>query len=287
MNPPPYRPPEGVKKNVMRGVFLASLIALPVVALFVFVGVFAFKQQRKQMASRAAWQDVKSSAGGMRDDLKKNFNPTNGITNVDLSRFDKMQDGLKTVSQNSSGDDGHVAAALSAYVDRMQTAVKNYQDASTKLREAHVMDNFDFTDKGQIASRREIVKQFIAANEALKLVITNSEDRIRADLVRGKVPTYKIDRFMDGFHSSAAPKNGISIKIRQCDDRIGAAMLDVLDALESEWGHWKPDPATDRLRFEHSATLNTYNNDLALIRTAGEEQLKLQSKLVNQPASQN
>jgi hypothetical protein len=286
MNPPPYRPPEGDKNNIMRQVVLASLIALPVVALFVFVAILAVKQQRKQMASRAAWQDVKSSAGGMRDDLKKNFNPTNGITNVDLSRFDKMRDGLKTVSQNSSGDDGHVAKALSAYLDRMQTAVKNYQDASTKLRETRVLDNFDSTDKQQIPARREVVQQFIAGNEALKFVITNSEDRIRADLARENVPASKIDRFMEGFHSSAAPKNAASIKIRQCDDRIGAAMLDALSALESDWGHWKSDPATDRLRFEHSATLNTYNKDLASIQAAGEEQLKLQTRLINQPSSQ-
>ena len=270
----------------MRQVLLASLIALPVVALLIFVTIFAVRQQQKQMASQAAWQDVKSSAGDMRDDLRKNFNPTNGITNVDLAKFDKMRDGLKTVSQNSSGEDARLADVLSAYLDRMQAAVKNYQTASAKLREAHVLDKFDSTDKNQIPARREIVRQFVAANEALKQVITNSEDRIRADLTRENVSNSKVERFMDGFHSSAAPKNAISIKIRQCDDRIGAAMLEALEALESDWGHWKSDSTTDRLRFEHSATLNTYNTDLASIKAAGEEQLKLQTRLVNQSASQ-
>jgi hypothetical protein len=286
MNPILHRPPQDGKKALLRQIFKASLIAVPVAIAMFFGVVHVINSQRKAVASQAGWQEVKSSGRALHDDQKKNFDPKIGITNADLARLEKMQAGLKNVSENASGDEAIVAQAISQYINRLQTAVKTYQDVAGKLRAAHVLDKFDSSDIAQIPARREIVQQFLNANGAVKQVLTNCEDRFRADLTAAKVRDLKIQDFLDVLHSALARKNAILLKIRQCDDRMGVAMLDALNTLKSERGHWKYDPNTNKIRFETAATTEAYENAIAAIEAASEEQVKLQAQLVNLPIPQ-
>jgi len=284
MNPPPYRPPEGNKNPLVRQVLLASLVALPIVAVIVFAAFFAVHAEQKAAQKRAALRDIKASANQMHSNLKKNFDAKKGITNVDFTDFNKFRDGLKGASQTFSGDDAIIAKVAAEYLDRIQAAATNYQAAAVKLREARVLDKFDSSDKGQLAARRELVQQFMEANNALKQAITGSEKKMRDDLIAAKIRDSKINSYMEEFHAAAAPKNALVIKIRQCDDRMGNAMLDALNTLETHWGHWKAEPRTGKILFEEAATLNAYNNDVAALQAAGEDQVKLQQILVNQSA---
>ncbi len=51
------------------------------------------------------------------------------------------------------------------------------------------------------------------------------------------------------------------------------------------WGRRDADPSVDKIRFKDNADLATYNADLAIIKEAGQEQLRLQTTLVNQPVN--
>jgi hypothetical protein len=285
MNPPPYRPPEGNRSPLLRQVLLASLVALPIVAIIVFGAIFAVHTEQKAAQKRAALNNITATANQMQSNLKKNFDPKKGITNVDLTDFNKFRDSLQDASHTFSGDDAIFAKVVAEYLDRIQAAATNYQAAAVKLREARVLDKFDSSDKGQLAARRELVQQFLEANDALKQAVTGYENKMRSDLVAGKIRDSKIDSFMEEFRASTAPKNALVSKIRQCDDRMGNAMLDALNMLETQWGQWKSDPLANKIRFEKTATLNAYNNDLAAIQAAGQDQVKLQQILVNQPAT--
>jgi hypothetical protein len=286
MNPPPYRGPEESKNPLVRQVLLASLIALPVIALIGFAVAHAIVAQRKAAQSRAAWKNVAASANQMRSDFKKDFDPKTGITNIDFEKLDKLKENLKNASANSTGDQAVFANALTGFMDRMQSAARNYHNAATKLREARVLYNFDSSNKGIFADRREIVHQFLDANGALENVITNAEDQIRANLADAHVRQSKIDSLMAGYHASSGYQTSITMKIRQCDDKYGADLLDVFDTLEINWGHWDADPNVDKIRFKDNATLQAYNKDLADIKAVGQEQLRLQGLLVNQSTPQ-
>lgn len=284
MNPPPYLPPEERKNTLMRQVLLASLIAVPILALVIFGAVFAVKAQQKAAQRRAALQEIESSAKQAQSDLKKNFDPKKGITNLDISGINNLREKLDDASQTLSGDDAIFAKVMAKYLNRIQDAATNYQAAMVKLRAAHVLEKFDPSDKEQITTRLEIVHQFMDANTALMQTIKGSEDNVRADLSDANIRNSKIDSFMEKFHSSAAPRNSLLIKIRQCDDRMGIAMLEVLNTLETQRGHWKTDATMTKIRFEDRAALDTYNEAVISIRDAGEEQLRLQKTLVNQPS---
>jgi hypothetical protein len=286
MNPPPYQPPQEAKNPIVRQVLLASLIALPVVALIIFVVAHAVVAHRKTMQSRAAWKNVASSANQMRSDMKKDFNPKMGITNIDFAKLEKLRQTLQNASANSTGDEAVFAKSLTGFMDRMQFAARNYHESATKMREARVLYNFDSSNKEQFAPRRELVHQFLEANTALEKVITNAEDQIRADLAEAHVQPTKIDALLAGYHASSGFQTSATMKIRQCDDQYGAALLDVFDTLETNWGHWDADPTADKIRFKDHATLEAYNKHIAEIKAVGQEQLRLQNLLVNQPSAQ-
>jgi hypothetical protein len=226
-----------------------------------------------------------SSANRMESDLKKNFDPKKGITNVDFTEFDRFREGFKNASQNLSGDDAIIAKADTAYMDRIQAAAANYHAAIDKLRNTQVLQKLDSSDKQQLAVRREVVQQFLDTNSAFKQVILTSEDKMRVDLTVALVPDAKINSFMQAFHAATSYRSSISLKIRDCDDRIGGAMLEILNLLDREWGHWKADPNIDKLNFESASALNAYKENLNVINLAGKEQLRLQTLLVNQPRS--
>jgi len=271
---------------LLRQVLLASLVALPIIAIIVFAAIFAVHAEQKAGQKRAVLRNITASANQMQSNLKKNFDSKKGITNVDLTDFNKFRDTLKDASQTFSGDDAVFAKVVAEYLDRIETASTNYQAAAVKLREAHVLEKFDSSDKGQLAARRELVQQFMEANNALKQVVTDYEKKMRNDLVAGKIRDSKIDSFMEEFRASTAPKNALVTKIRQCDDRMANEMLGVLNMLETQWGHWKAEPNVGKIRFDETDTLKAYNIYLAGIELDGEEQVRLQQLLVNQPATQ-
>jgi hypothetical protein len=271
----------GIPAYGTRGLLGRGLAGLVINAILIVIFTTNFvAARRKAAASRAAWQDVRASTDNLQSDLKKSFDPKTGITNVDLQDFTRVRDRLQNASQNLSGDDASLAKVMAAYFDRMQGALRNYQTAVTDLREAHVLAKFDPIDPKQFAGRREKVQQFLDANSALKQVITNAEVNIRDGLLKEKVSKTQVDRFLAGYHSSAAPINAITLQIRQCDDRMGAAMLDALTTLESRWGHWKCNSA-DQILFDESITRSAYNDSVNALNAAAKEQLKLQGELVN------
>ena len=283
MNPPPYQPPPEGKNPIVRQVLLASLIALPVVALIAFTVAYAVVAHRKTAQTRAAWDDIASSSKQMQANYKKNFDPKKGITNADFAASVEFRSKLEDASQKLSGDDSVLARVGAEYVGRLQAAATNYQIAAGKMREAHVLDNFDSSNKAQIQTRREIVRDFMDANTALKQTVIGSEEKMRADLTAANVKTATIDAYLQAFHSTAAPRNALIIRIRQCDDRVANTTLDVLSTLETNWGRWEADPSTNKIRFKDHATYVTYTDDLATIKATGGEQLKLQGMLVNLP----
>jgi hypothetical protein len=284
MNLPPYRPPPGEKKSPLRQFLVASLITVSVATALIFGIIHTINAHQKD---RAAWREVELSRKQIDADLRKNFDPKTGITtNVDLTQIDKLRDSLKSMSRNSTGDEAVFADALSKFTDRMQAATRNYRAAVTKLREARVLQGFDSSDKSQLAARREYVHQFLDANAAMEQVITNCEDQIRADLIAAHVRPSKADAMLANYHAGTEVQNAITMKVRKCDDRVGAALLDALNTLETNWGLWKYDTNTNWIQFEDAETRETYNKYVAEIKAAMNEQLELQRKVLSQPASQ-
>jgi hypothetical protein len=222
---------------------------------------------------------VKSASADIRESNRKAFDPKTGITNTEAGKLDRLSSALTSASTNLSGDEALVSQAMAAHIIRLHTALTNYESAGLELSKAEVLNHFSSTDKGQFAARRQLVNRFLQANDALTDVITNSENRLLADLTKSHISALNIKTTMENFHATAAPLNAVTTRIRACDDRIGAAMLDALNLLETEWYKWTVNPETGNLRFEVPKDLEAYNKAMQDVKIAHQEQLKLQQQL--------
>ena len=272
----------GISRHGPQGILGKSLCGLAINGLLVFFFIFGFVTGfNRARQSHQFLKDAAATASDLRSSVRRSFDPKKGITNVDLSSYDRLQTQLNNASQSLSGDDAIMAKAMQAYVSRMQTALQHYQISLQKLTGANVLSSLDLSDRKELAGRREIVRQFMAVNGELKGVITNSETQIEADLVRLQLPSDKVRQFMAGFHSKAAPINALTSQIRDCDDQMGQAMLAAMDVLDAQWGKWRYDSSVKQVRFDDAAAGAVYRKHLVAMQAAGEEQIGLQKKLVS------
>jgi hypothetical protein len=274
----------GVKQHGSRGILGKSIAGLVINGLLLFFFVVGFMAGLgKGIKSRQFTRDLKTTAQELKANAKNTYNPKNGITNMDVNGVDRLRAQLNDAAQNLSGDDALVAQAMSLHVARMESAMKVYQAAMAELNAGRVLSLENLSDKQQIASRRGLVRNFISANDNLENVISNAERNLQADLTRLQVGPAKVDAALAGYRSKAVPRTALVMEIRTCDDRLGQAMLAMLDLLETNWGKWNYNSTAKTVRFEDQEAQHSYQQFLTTIRRAGQEQVQAQGQLVNLP----
>lgn len=275
----------GIPRHGRRGLFGTSLVGLGLnggLVLFMATALFmAFVKRSEER--RQAMADLRATSEEMRTRAQQSYDPEEGITNFDSGRLDRLGGEIKNASQKLSGDDARVMEVMGKHVTRMQNGLKKYQAALTAFREAEVLRPSNLKEQSQIEPRREIVRTFLAANAGLKQLIAEAEKTLRADLIRAKVAPAKTEATMRGFNSKAAPRNALTLKIRDCDRRMGDAVLGALDLFDTHWGKWRFEPAANRIDFAQALANDAYNGFLDEINAASREQIELQGKLVNLP----
>ncbi len=274
----------GIREYGTRGL-LGKGIAGSIIngVLLIVFGIAAVAGFNKAIASRQLSQNLHNDAQDMQASVKQSYNPKTGITNTDFKTFDKMQGDMNAAAQTMSGDDALASQAMSRYLARMRSGMEQYHAAATQLRTAHILSTADLTDKAQIASRRQLLQDFMAANENLKNVTTNSETSLRADLDSLKISPAKIDAVMAGFDAKFAPRRDLDLKIRECDDRMAQSMSAILDLLETDWGQWHFSATDKKIYFDRTAARRVYQESIQSIKVTSEEQVTLQGELVNLP----
>lgn len=274
----------GIRQNGPRGILGRSVAGLVINGLLLIFFVISFMAGLANgVKSRQFTQDLQSTVQDMQANARQSYNPKTGITNVDLKSLNRIQNQFDNAAKTLSGDDALISQAMSRYVARMQDGLEKYNNAASKLRAAEVLNLETLSDKGLIAPRRALVQDFIAANDELKAVMTNSEDSIRADLTSLNVAPQEIDQAIAGFDSKFTPRRALVLQIRECDDHMGQAMTGILDLLETNWGKWNYDPTTNLVQFEDADAQSSYHQFLAALKAASQEQIKAQGELVNLP----
>jgi hypothetical protein len=60
---------------------------------------------------------------------------------------------------------------------------------------------------------------------------------------------------------------------------MGGAMLGVLDLLDANWGRWRYNETSGKVRFENASAVTQYNAFMAQIHKAATEQAAAQKRL--------
>lgn len=274
----------GIRQHGPRGILgvgAAGVTLNGLLLAFVVIGFIGGLSNR--LKSHQATRELKATVQQIQENAKNSYNSETGITNLDVKSVDRLRSQFDSAAQTMSGDDALIAKVMSAYVKRMESAAQDYQQAAADLRNAKVLSLQTLTDKNQIQYRRLVVQAFVTANDKLEGVISNGVTDIQADLTRLQVSPENAGAAIEGFRSRADVQTPILLKIRGCDDRMGQAMLGVLDLLQNNWGKWKYDSAANTVNFDDPAAENSYEQMVVAIKRAGEEQVEYQGQLVSLP----
>jgi hypothetical protein len=172
-------------------------------------------------------------------------------------------------------EDALVQQATSSYQQRIQQAASEHVANAKRMQEAKVLDMGEVTQREQLEAKREVVRKFLASNEALKSLLVNEEVVFKEELVKLNVPQARIKSELNTFQSVIRGK-AASIRMRETEQRIGDSLLGALDFLDGIWGEWNYSKEYSQVQFSPPGALSKYNEFMEALETASKEQKELQ-----------
>jgi hypothetical protein len=109
--------------------------------------------------------------------------------------------------------------------------------------------------------------------------VLQGESNYREELAAAGVAPAQTQAAVNGFRRSLAAQSPLMANIRVADDRMGRAMLGVLDLFDTHWDQWSYDASAGVVRFQNNAALGQYNALMAEIKQAGADQAAAQKRL--------
>jgi hypothetical protein len=145
------------------------------------------------------------------------------------------------------------------------------------MQEAKVLDMSGVTQREQLETKREVVRKFLASNEALKSLLANKEAVFTEELAKLNVPQARIKSELKAFQSGGQDI-AVTIRRRETDQRIGNSLLGALDFLDEIWGQWNYSKEYSQVRFSPPGALRKYNEFMEAIEAASREQKEIQDQ---------
>jgi len=194
-----------------------------------------------------------------------------GGSRLDASRLDELKRELDNASKEHSRDEGRLSMASASYLSRLRAVSGEYNRSLQSLRQADVLNLETLQEKDQLQGRRELVRKFLAANEAYRDFQANAQNQFRERLLNLKVSPAAVDQAMSEFQSRISDNRPTVLEARSADAQWGNAMLGVIDLLELTWGDWEYDAATTALSFSDDEDTMRYEGFFDQMETAAEE----------------
>lgn len=257
-----------------------GVIGLVILGL-ILVGHFQKTEVLKRLAqqkTREQTAKTREAVDRLNEDWRKDFQKSGG-TNSGQQHLERLQAEYQKASANLSGYDKLAFEAGAAYTARLQAEVKKYEQTVEAMRTAEVLAPVSNTTREQLAQNRQIVQRFVAANHSLSNFIFHSALHFQEEMKTRKIPEQVIEQNLKGFNQTSARQKPVIQQIRATDARIGQATLSLLDLLDTHLGRWKTDLQTGQIILPDETTVRKYQELLAEIDTAAEEQGKLQERL--------
>lgn len=255
--------PRAVIGLVLSGLLVA--IAVPN-----FVRARSLALQRKQ-----ALEDLHAAADEYRAQAAASLT-NSGQNSVDPHQ---LQQTLNRAANKTSGETAALLRASQLYLGHIQACQRNYEQASRAMLAAKVLGAANLQQRAQIQDRKALVLAFLNANDGFKAFLKNGEANYRKELANFDISAEQKEAAVAGFRKTFTVQAPIIIEIRDADDRMGEAMVGVLNLLDAHWGKWRYDLQAQLVRFEDHGAVGQYNLLLAEINDAATKQASAQKRL--------
>ena len=253
-----------------------AVIGLVLSGLLVAIAVPNFVRARSLALQRnQALEDLHATADEYRAQAMAS------LTNSQQQPVDsqRLQQSLNRAANKTSGETAALLRASQLYLGHMQACQHNYEQASRALLAGKVLGAANLQQRGQIQDRKALVLAFLNANDSFKAFLKNGESNYRKELSSFEISAEQKEAAVAGFHKTFTVQTPLLLEIREADDRMGEAMLSVLNLLDTQWGKWRYDTQTELVRFEDHAALGKYNSLVTEINEAGVKQTAAQKRL--------
>lgn len=258
-----------------RGVAGLVILGLIIVAHLQKAEVLRRLAQQKSKEQSAK---TKAAVDRLNEDWRKDFQESGG-TNSGQQHLERLQAEYQKASANLSGYEKLTFEAGAAYTAKLQSELKQYEQTAEEMKAAEVLAPATNSTREQLAQNRKIVQRFVAANDSFSNFVANASLHFQAEMQARKIPEKIIELNLKGFNQTSARQRPVIQQIRATDARIGQATLSLLELLDTHFGRWRKDLQTGQLILPDEATVQKYQELLAEIDTAAEEQGKLQERL--------
>lgn len=225
--------------------------------------------------------DLSEATTNLMSNLREQSNSRTGITNPNSQAMQQVREQLNQAGQRLSGDAGVMARIISINLDAKATRAQNVQASGQRVRDAHIEQGYGLATPGQIADRRKLVYDFLAANSALASSISNEESYIMTMLQASNVSPKFIEIGRKQL-SRSRPQRELLLQIRAYDQQQGEDLLGILDLLEKDWGKWHSDPTNKMVNFDNETSRLGYLEHLQALQDASAAQISLQRRMLEQ-----
>jgi hypothetical protein len=258
----------GIIGLVLNG-FLLTMISLSMAKGFV----------RGRAQARESQRAVRAAADDLRQSVRQNFDAEQGVTNVDFAKIRALRASLDRAAAHTHGDGPKMAKATRNYVDQLDLASRNLVGANSVLQVGKVLQFTNAFDADDFARRRRLVRNYQAASERIRALLTNAPTFYRTELQQLGMAPSDIDKAVASMLEESAAQKQLLCAVRDTDARMTTAMLQLFDLLErnaADW-QWK----FGQLLFSNPQNVRSYNQLIYEIQSAASDQVEAQRKLVS------
>ncbi len=224
---------------------------------------------------------MKEASTNLMSSLRESYNPRTGMTNANPQDMQQLREQLNTAAQVLHGEAGVVARVISINLDGLAKRSQSLQASVQRVRDADIEQANALTTPGQIADRRKLVYDFLAASSALASSISNTENNIMTMLQSSNVSPAMNEISLKQL-SRSRYQRVLMLQIRTYDQQQGENLLGILDLLEKDWGQWHSDPTNKTINFDNEESRLGYMKYRQGIHDAGAAQISLQGQLFDQ-----
>ena len=268
-----------VSRSDGSGLLRRGLIGFLFNGIFVTFFGFAFMSGFSySVKARQAHRDLLRATQTLRENSRKSFSEENGLTNMNTADVKRVREELEKAGSSLKGQDALLAKTWAAYLRQVEAASQKWQAMYNELAAAKVLDFSELNGKQELRSRQELVRRYKASSDAMRELVVNSSDFFRNELTRLGSMAGNTEQAVHTLETQSANQRRLLLEIRDLDARMVQDMLGVLSLLEANWGSWSC--PSGPVVFNDPNTLQQYNTLLADLRTAGQEQVTAQRKLV-------
>jgi len=224
------------------------------VALFITNFVSA---RNRALSNRQAIAQLASATEELREEAIRSME-ADAVTNDPGAQLEILRNQINDAGQIASGENKKVVEAMSAFVARLQPVIQRFTKIANQVWESEPANFGTLTDKEQIATRRELIQRFSAANQEFSQMCSNQADILREELELRQLPRAEIEKLISTYRQQTSPTRATVLAMRECDNQNSKVLLSLLDLAESQWGKWHYDQENDYTVFEDEKSANEF-----------------------------